>query len=95
MFTWIKKLFNNTDTPATLAGNKSPANNYNQYKAKDTKAASQTSKRGRKKAGVTKTDLNKMTKGQLEAFAQETYGVDIDKRKKKSDLVAEVVKLAK
>ena len=52
-------------------------------------------KRGRKKTGVTKTDLNKMTKDELEAYAKKEHKVDLDKRRKKADLVAEVLKLAK
>ena len=52
-------------------------------------------KRGRKKTGVTKTDLNKMTKDELEAYAKKEYKVDLDKRRKKADLVEEVLKLAK
>ena len=53
------------------------------------------SKRGRKKTGVTKTDLNNMNKDQLEAYAKKEFGVDLDRRRKKSDLVDEVLKLAK
>lgn len=44
---------------------------------------------------VTKASLSKLTKQGLEDFAKATYGVDIDKRKKKSDLVSEVLKLSK
>ena len=55
----------------------------------------QPKKRGRKKTGVTKTDLNKMTKDELEAYAKKQYKVDLDKRRKKADLVEEVLKLAK
>jgi len=51
-------------------------------------------KRGRKKSGVTKTDLNKMTKDELEDYAKKEYRVDIDKRKKKADLVNEVLSLS-
>ena len=65
----------------------------------DTKPAQakqeQPKKRGRKKAGITKTDLNKMTKDELEAYAKKEHKVDLDKRKKKADLVEEVLKLAK
>jgi len=55
----------------------------------------QPKKRGRKKAGITKTDLNKMTKDELEAYAKKQHKVDLDKRRKKADLVEEVLKLAK
>ena len=44
---------------------------------------------------VTKASLSKLTKQGLEDFALANYKVDIDKRKKKADLVAEVLKLAK
>ena len=44
---------------------------------------------------VKKADLSKLTKVKLEEFALATYGVDIDKRKKKADLVNEVLKLSK
>ena len=48
-----------------------------------------------KKATVKKADLSKLTKDKLEAFAKENFKVDIDKRKKKADLVDEVFKLSK
>jgi BMFP domain-containing protein YqiC len=44
---------------------------------------------------VTKASLSKLTKIKLEEFALVTYGVDIDRRKKKEDLVKEVLKLSK
>ena len=44
---------------------------------------------------VTKAGLSKLTKQGLEDFALATYGVDIDKRKKKDELVKEVLKLSK
>jgi len=44
---------------------------------------------------VTKASLSKLTKIKLEEFALATYGVDIDRRKKKEDLVKEVLKLSK
>ena len=44
---------------------------------------------------VTKSSLSKLTKVKLEEFALATYGVDIDRRKKKEDLVKEVLKLSK
>ena len=55
----------------------------------------QEKKRGRKKTGITKTDLNKMTKDELESFTKKEYKIDIDKRRKKADLVEEVLKLSK
>jgi len=44
---------------------------------------------------ATKASLSKLTKQGLEDFAKANYGVDIDKRKKKADLVSEVLKLSK
>ena len=44
---------------------------------------------------VTKAGLSKLTKQGLEDFALATYGVDIDKRKKKDELVKEVLNLSK
>jgi len=44
---------------------------------------------------VTKASLSKLTKQGLEDFAKATYGVDIDRRKKKEELVKEVLKLSK
>ena len=44
---------------------------------------------------VTKAGLSKLTKQGLEDFAKVNYGVDIDKRKKKEELVKDVLKLSK
>jgi len=44
---------------------------------------------------VTKTSLSKLTKQGLEDLAKANYGVDLDKRKKKDELVKEVLGLAK
>ena len=44
---------------------------------------------------VTKASLSKLTKQGLEDFAKEKYGVDVDRRKKKDDLVKEVLALSK
>jgi len=43
---------------------------------------------------VTKASLNKLTKADLELKGRE-LGVELDKRKKKDDLVAEVLKASK
>lgn len=40
---------------------------------------------------VTKEDLQKMTKAELEGYGR-TLGIELDKRKKKADLIAEVEK---
>ena len=44
---------------------------------------------------VTKASLSKLTKQGLEDLAKANYGVDIDKRKKKADLVKEILALSK
>jgi len=44
---------------------------------------------------VTKASLSKLTKQGLEDLAKANYGVDIDKRKKKDELVKEVLALSK
>jgi hypothetical protein len=44
---------------------------------------------------ATKASLSKLTKQGLEDFALATYGVDIDRSKKKEELVKEVIKLSK
>jgi hypothetical protein len=38
---------------------------------------------------VTKADLQKMTKAELEGYGR-TIGIELDKRKKKADLIAEI-----
>jgi hypothetical protein len=43
---------------------------------------------------LTKASLSKLTKGQLEAKGRE-FGIELDKRKTKDDLVAEVFKASK
>lgn len=42
---------------------------------------------------VVDLDLGQMTKNQIEAYAKEAFGVDLDKRRSKEDLVADVVAL--
>ena len=44
---------------------------------------------------ATKASLSKLTKQGLEDFAKQNYGVDIDRRKKKDELVKEVLALSK
>ena len=95
-----------SDVPDTPVISQEP-NNYQSFKDAGKKAnpelalnepvqeKQEEKKRGRKKTDVTKTDINKMTKDQLEAYAKKEHGVDLDKRRKKADLVAEVLKLAK
>lgn len=44
---------------------------------------------------ITSASLSKLSKVKLEEFALATYGVDIDRRKRKDELVKEVLKLSK
>jgi len=98
MITWLKNLFSGNSeptlkrpvvTPKVDAAPKATADKSS------TTTGSVSSKKDTKKSSVTKTDLNKMSKHQLEAYAKKEFKVDIDRRKKKADLVAEVSKLAK
>jgi len=73
---------------------KTPAKPKKQSEKPATKKE-EPAKRGRKKTGITKTDLNKMNKDQLETFAKKEFKVDIDKRMKKADLVDQIMELSK
>lgn len=103
MLNWLKKMFvGETDPKPTLDKVYTPPRVQAQQKAAPkpaakaaTKSANTGRKKGPKKSGVTKTDLNKMSKDQLEKYAKKEFKVDIDKRRKKADLVEEVLKLAK
>lgn len=99
MFNWLRKLFagdQETKTLETYTPPKVEAPAPKPAKTSTKKSTANTGrKKGPKKAGVTKTDLNKMTKDQLEKFAKKEFKVDIDKRRKKADLVEEVLKLIK
>jgi hypothetical protein len=100
MFGWIKTLFGvQQETKPTLEVYTPPRAKTQQKttakKSAAAKSANTGRKQGAKKAGVTKTDLNKMSKDQLESYAKKEFKVDIDKRKKKADLVEEVLKLVK
>jgi len=108
MFNWLKKVFGSGEDTVQTQPEKEP-NDYKDFKSPVEKVAveveekpkktetktAEPKKRGRKKAGITKTDLNKMTKDELEAYAKKEHKVDLDKRRKKADLVEEVLKLAK
>jgi len=91
MFGWLKNLFSDNSGPTLERPVVTPTVDATP-KAKTKKSAT-TGRKSDKK--VTKTDLNKMTKVQLEAYAKKEFNLDIDRRKKKADLVAEVAKLAK
>ena len=79
MFNWLRNLFSSAQPEPVAQPAPAPA----------------PKKAEPKKATVKKADLAKMTKEKLEAFAKENYKVDIDRRKKKADLVEEVFKLSK
>ena len=108
MFGFLKKIFGSEDkvegpgistpkvTPTIEDSKPEPAQAKKPQSSKKEPVQSESPKqRGRKKTGVTKTDLNKMTKDELEDYAKKEYKVDLDKRRKKADLVEEVLKLAK
>jgi len=79
MFNWLRNLFSSAQPEPVAKPAPAPA----------------PKKAEAKKTTVKKADLAKMTKEKLEAFAKENYKVDIDRRKKKADLVDEVFKLSK
>jgi hypothetical protein len=81
MFKWFKEFFFGSTEPVKPA--EAPAPTPAPKKA-ETKAEPK----------LTKASLSKLTKGQLEAKGRE-FGIELDKRKKKDDLVAEVFKASK
>jgi hypothetical protein len=101
MFNWLKKVFGGGSSEKILETNTQikadpvPAAKPAAKKGANTGRKTAGGKKGPKKTGVTKTDLNKMNKDQLEKYAKKEFKVDIDKRRKKADLVEEVLKLAK
>jgi len=86
MFTWLKNILGiGPSVPAAVeAVIPAPEEKLEKTAKVDTKTVK-----------VTKASLSKLTKQGLEDFAKENYGVDIDKRKKKDDLVKEVLALSK
>ena len=91
MFSWLRNLFTTVEpevvnTPAK----KSVTKNGVGFAPKIEPVITEV-----KTEKVTKASLSKLTKVKLEEFALATYGVDIDRRKKKEDLVKEVLKLSK
>lgn len=77
---WLKKLFGLTKTPAKVQPVKA--------KTEPKKAAVAAGPK------VTKASLNKLTKAQLEEEGRKA-GVELDKRKKKADLVNELFQAIK
>jgi hypothetical protein len=88
MFNWLRNLFSTEEYRA-------PKEAPTPAPAKKAEAKKPAAKPAAKKATVKKADLAKLTKDKLEAFAKKEFKVDIDKRKKKADLVDEVFKLSK
>lgn len=91
MFKWMKNLFVTAEDvaiPTQKLSDVAP-------KAVTPKKIEKVVEVSVKDVKATKASLSKLTKQGLEDFAKANYSVDIDKRKKKADLVAEVLKLAK
>jgi hypothetical protein len=77
---WIKKLFGLNETPAKVQPIKAKVEPKKAAVAKGPK--------------VTKAALNKLTKAGLEEEGRKA-GIELDKRKKKADLVDELYKVLK
>ena len=86
MFKWLQNLFG-FGTVVNVVNEVFPDEVQESVDSKPVKA--------QKSVKVTKASLSKLTKQGLEDLAKANYGVDIDKRKKKADLVSEVLKLSK
>ena len=86
MFKWLQNLFG-SGTVANVVNEVFPDEVQESVDSKPVKA--------QKSVKITKASLSKLTKQGLEDLAKANYGVDIDRRKKKADLVSEVLKLSK
>ena len=95
MFNLIKRLFGTDSKTATAQKTKPTAAAATTTTKKPTPKPSETKKSASKTGGLTKSSLGKMTKVQLEDYAKKEFKVDLDRRKKKQDLVDEVIKLSK
>lgn len=82
---WLKSFFGLLSTDVTVDEVKEPKKAAVAKGPKKTVAAKAVSK----PAKTTKAQLNKLTKAQLEEKGRE-IGLELDKRKKKADLVDEV-----
>ena len=90
MFKWLKDIFFGSEAPVVEskpAPAPAPA-------AKAAPAPKKAEPAVKAEAKITKASLSKLTKAQLEAKGRE-FGIELDKRKKKDDLVAEVLKASK
>ena len=90
MFKWLKSFFSDAGTVPVVIDNvmSTPP------KKTAAKKPAPAKKAPAKTATVKKADLVKLTKAQLEEKGRE-FGVEIDKRKKKDDLVKEVFNASK
>jgi len=86
MFKWLQNLFG-SGTVVNVVNDVFPNEVQESAESKPIKA--------QKSVKITKASLSKLTKQGLEDLAKANYGVDIDRRKKKADLVSEVLKLSK
>ena len=86
MFKWLQNLFG-FGTVVNVVNEVFPDEVQESVDSKPVKA--------QKSVKITKASLSKLTKQGLEDLAKANYGFDIDKRKKKADLVSEVLKLSK
>lgn len=89
MFNWLKRFFSDAGSVPVVIDTV-----MTEPKKTVAKKPAPAKKAPAKKATVKKTELVKLTKAQLEEKGRE-FGVEIDKRKKKDDLVKEVFNASK
>ena len=86
LFTWLKEIFfGKAEEPKVEVVEPAP---------KPKAAPKAVAKAEEVAVKITKASLSKLTKAQLEEKGRE-FGVELDRRKKKDDLVAEVLKASK
>ena len=93
MFNWLKNLFGVGEVEKAVEAIQ-PEPVKTEPKPKEVKVE-KIVEVDAKTVKVTKASLSKLTKQGLEDLAKTNYGVDIDKRKKKDELVKEVLSLSK
>jgi len=96
MFKLFKKLFNKTNPEPMVLTNpikyedevrvtkRPPAPSPTKPKKSSTKAAAVA-------AAKSVADLEKMTKAEIDLYAEKEYGIKLDRRKRKSDMIADFV----
>ena len=89
MFKWLKSFFSDAGSVPVVIDQV-----MSTPKKTAAKKPAPAKKAPAKKATVKKADLVKLTKAQLEEKGRE-FGIEIDKRKKKDDLVKEVFNASK